>query len=1215
MWSAALTCAQGFADAGRSETAVFDGDPVNTKAASGSNSGIIKLTTSFTDVDSIGYITERDSRLKITDSDGNEAEFFTSTTVGTSTYRIDVSRNQLSAEGIGSTINELEIQCTTPNNTLLFAVYINGRLLVDNGVWNVEQNWSGNVTGPFESVRPATAAFDGSLSTWAQPTAGNEVTYTFNGFGDGTAFRIYAARGNNNGPYIKVNDIDVTSQFPTSAGWVGPSGTGAGLQSISLLSVSGVGTGQLFAVEVNGERLVDSGEQWDTSQVWSDGITSPINGAQPAVNAFDGSGSTYAESTDGTMVVNNTSFANGSYSIQIKASGASSSVTCGGSALTHQGSNIWTGTSTNPFPIAIGGNDLYYVKVDGAILVDAGAQWNTSQVWSDNLSSATGFTTPPLNAFDGNVGLPSCETTGANSTLVYTGALNGTLELYRSNGGPGDTNATYDVGGGSVNFPINQWVSAGNVNINSFTIGSDATYNAALTAVKLNGELLVDAPSFGDNGFFLPFDPAQTGESYSASSPDIGLSTNEAFNGGGEYTKTINAATAACTINVSVLPGKVGSSFSWTSDGEATTAGQEGNPINVVVKTSSGDYTYNFPTTGGGTPAEKTISFTSSTINSIVFTKPSGNGGSMGFKNPKVDGKILVDHSSIGVDMSGNDNHFLDENFGIGDGSRVWSKDLAANNDSGGAVSIGNRLLAFDGNTGTQADTSSASGGSNTLEITATLGLTLNNETVELFAGHTRSGFYVTIDGVKQTTVYGTGDEKSKLLGPFTGTLTSATITNGTDASSRPAGFAGIKIGGRFLIDSFAVDTVLDTPMKNYAVFDKSLSTFEPSNGNLEGVVSSGGGLQTNIELQSGEKYYFETYTEYGYNKGAGLSQNDTFTNPGSGVPQAGFYGIFGFAAGGNYYFYNNGSSGELSGVPSGDRDVIGIGVDMSSNPKTLQAFVNGTLVHTMNLSTDDAKPYRFAAITGNDTGTVFSANFGQQPFVNAVVNPDGTVSPIYRNPINYATYSNMLTSPGSLKTVTNCFDGDLSTKGEGTGGLTFTPSGGLDYSEKVEVYYGGPMKFSINSGDYVDNGNMLTPGWFTVIEGSGTINTFQALRSDDASYDAGWNALRIDGRLVIDGNGTPPDTSTKYSTLYRTWSDWVVKTLRAGAEEADSLKEMLKAHAQPYAAGEDYCEGTVISAFGELWIAVNDAPATTFADLPALRTHPNWEQLNISIN
>ena len=99
-----------------------------------------------------------------------------------------------------------------------------------------------------------------------------------------------------------------------------------------------------------------------------------------------------------------------------------------------------------------------------------------------------------------------------------------------------------------------------------------------------------------------------------------------------------------------------------------------------------------------------------------------------------------------------------------------------------------------------------------------------------------------------------------------------------------------------------------------------------------------------------------------------------------------------------------------------------------------------------------------------------------------------------------------------------------------------------------------------------------------------------------------------LDGIPLVDGADTRP-----FKTLYQTWSEWVIVTLRTASAEADALKSMLKSHAQTYSAGEDYCEGSVIKAFGQLWIAVNDAPATTFADLPALKSHPNWEQLNIS--
>ena len=67
-----------------------------------------------------------------------------------------------------------------------------------------------------------------------------------------------------------------------------------------------------------------------------------------------------------------------------------------------------------------------------------------------------------------------------------------------------------------------------------------------------------------------------------------------------------------------------------------------------------------------------------------------------------------------------------------------------------------------------------------------------------------------------------------------------------------------------------------------------------------------------------------------------------------------------------------------------------------------------------------------------------------------------------------------------------------------------------------------------------------------------------------------------------------------QHTQLYQSWSQWVIQTLVTKGAEADALKVMLLDHAQTYDAAEDYCEGSVIRAFGELWIAVNEAPATS---------------------
>jgi hypothetical protein len=138
--------------------------------------------------------------------------------------------------------------------------------------------------------------------------------------------------------------------------------------------------------------------------------------------------------------------------------------------------------------------------------------------------------------------------------------------------------------------------------------------------------------------------------------------------------------------------------------------------------------------------------------------------------------------------------------------SQTWSNNLAANTGS-----VSNPTYAFNGNLTNGADTS-ASTGSDDRILTATLGLTLSNEYVEVYPNHTYSGYYTTINGVKQTTQYFTSTGGWKIMGPFTGTLTSVSVTNGTESSNRPAGIRGIKVGGKLLVDNGV--SVANAPLK-----------------------------------------------------------------------------------------------------------------------------------------------------------------------------------------------------------------------------------------------------------------------------------------------------------------------------------------------------------------------------------------------------------------
>ena len=227
--------------------------------------------------------------------------------------------------------------------------------------------------------------------------------------------------------------------------------------------------------------------------------------------------------------------------------------------------------------------------------------------------------------------------------------------------------------------------------------------------------------------------------------------------------------------------------------------------------------------------------------------------------------------------------------------------------------------------------------------------------------------------------------------------------------------------------------------------------------------------------------------------------------------------------------------------------------------------------------------------------------------------------------------WSDGVTSSGVNPLISQMFDGDtgfggnISVVSSGATGATVTLTFDLPIpvSSSLGLY---PYNGATGACNCTCNGNStqvllqagqnLTPSLVDItaaLEGDTSLSSFTWIYPtvNGGNFDqAAIHSWVVDGKLLVDAPDLGP-----YSKLYQTWSQWVVQTLRLELAEADALRSMLKSHAQTYSAGSDYCEGSVIKAFGELWIAISDAPATTFADLPAIKTHPNWEQLNISIN
>ena len=149
-------------------------------------------------------------------------------------------------------------------------------------------------------------------------------------------------------------------------------------------------------------------------------------------------------------------------------------------------------------------------------------------------------------------------------------------------------------------------------------------------------------------------------------------------------------------------------------------------------------------------------------------------------------------------------------------------------------------------------------------------------------------------------------------------------------------------------------------------------------------------------------------------------------------------------------------------------------------------------------------------------------------------------------------TYSDYLTSPGTLKTKTAGFNGTLTGRSEGVGGLTFTPPDPIVFTDKVEVYDNNNVtKGRINSESYVQH---ATNSYVTLASGGGIINTMNFVRTDSAANDAGFIAIKVDGQIITDGVAVST-ANTSITSL-----DSSDNTVGVGTEFVDNVYQVASA-------------------------------------------------------
>jgi hypothetical protein len=1157
---------------------------------------------------------------------------------------------------------------------------------------NTDQVWSDNFTGTW--TIPVTSAFDGILSTTGAYTDGGSGTINFTGLTSVDSLRVYGNAATDLSYWVVTTDKGTFNPKWSTQGaqWATiPVSPGSTLQSIAAAN----GEGQLRAVEVNGRLLVDQGV-WNNSQNWSDYATATngFRSDQPAALMFNGS---YA---DGAMTASNDAGA----SVEVDLSSFSLSVT-GKLVLRiarHDQMNIFINKDNNPAGftgidagtvgrIEIQGMagqplnhikvvtktagtqaNLGYIEVDGTVLVDQGAQWNTSQVWSDKLTSDSGWVDPAINGFDGNsdTHFRTGNTTGNDKLrITFTGPIEVKeyIKVYYTDSTIGsfyfkiDGSTSPSVQGGPCQLDY-----VGTVDSTTpleFYSSADQGVSVRVSRIEVDGEILVDAygPGFGDNGFYLPFDPTATGVNYTQ-----GVTANAPSGTTGAPSNIFNGDTSnrfGCNNNLTNLP-YIDVQFDSAIDAQTSLE---------IYADGDGSSSYAVSVNGGSDiPITNSLDYKNlgsfASVSSIRLKQTGGrDGGGTGFSlyAIRVNGKILVDHSSIGVDASGNENNFHDQNFVTADNSdrsQVWSENLFATDINGDEVDFSAdspASFAFDSSASTAARVDIPS-----TYFTYEFRRSFTNVTsLEIAVGAHSGNQSITVDVDGEITTFSQPDSfpipYSNIKIPSSGSFNVIKIKQTTESGGSAAlNLAAIKVNGEILVDkNIPVDTVTDTPLRNYAVIESG------SNGNL---VGSGALTYTG---ESGKSYYYETdggavtspapvgdaaNGTHNFGQQPFVSPRITSQDLTAGtvtLADEKFDGSQEWSAGTGI---DAPSTGSIVNMYDGS-----FATNALYSPGTVRIFAGPSITANSSLeiawssgSAPSVSVNGGAEITtpnGGGTGAYYTVP-GFKGSINTIDVSFGSNSNVFgirvdgKLLIDSSIYDTWNTSQNWSNNITTNSSQPITRLTNGNARTSYSSSTDMDNNAVILNKTTGYIRLDSEI-DVTNTISVLSRNWnrdgnqenYVVKVGESELGEFISTTANGT--EAEWTdfnytgkieatnileinssnsvkdgesrilAIRIDGEILVDsGAGT-------FGTLYQTWSQYIISTLRLGLAEADALKAMLLDHAQTYDAAEDYCEGSVIQAFGELWIAVNEAPATTFADLPALMSHPNWERLNISAN
>lgn len=725
---------------------------------------------------------------------------------------------------------------------------------------NLDQDWSANLTASngFVSGGAATSAFDGSTSTRAGnsiSSGGGTVTLTAN-ISVSSEVKVLTGILNT----VSINGTVVGSATGTDPAYV----VSSGAQSITSIVVTAPNTNgyraDLYEVTVDGRVLTNGGpadnsanyDQWDTSQVWSNGVDTSNAASGGIVNSvdniFDGNVSTIGGIYGGPLIINFTNLSGSQLKIgydigggvsdfKVYLNGSSTAAYTGSGGVQQVTLAIPGGSLTqiqSTIDVNAQGQTISYIEVDGQVLVDGVDTWNTSQPWSLGAYGNWDTANPVANGFNGETtftrtdvnkmaGVTFSSPVGIFSSLKLTAAKdsgNGKIEIQTGPSTWLDVSAQFT--NGSATLETVDLFSLGINNFYGIRFNADlANTQPRFSKIAADGNVLVDGNSFGAEGFFLPFDPATAGKIYS----DNVSPTNQIY---------VN--TAATGFN-----GDLNDYFSFYANQEMTLLTGESIPATTLrvfgnLSTNSSTFKVNgsVVTDDASGPA-KWITLTGWTSPITSLTCEDGYNSSIWAV--EIDGNIIKDHTAVGVDASGNQNHFNSSGIVLGNTSQDWSSLTTANADLDSATPIG---MLFDGDL--TVGVRSTTGGTCILNWpSGTIQGNVRVHTIE--SGGPGPLKYK--DGTTQLQVNAPNLNGWNDLGSID--LTELEFAH--PSANNVININGIELDGNLLLAPNAVDTVDDTPVNDYAVLTSG------TNGNL--TASANSINLTNVGV-SGTEYYYE---------------------------------------------------------------------------------------------------------------------------------------------------------------------------------------------------------------------------------------------------------------------------------------------------------------------------------------------------------------------